>query len=148
MIYLSFYGYQRCFSCQGIIISAFERYHLCRTLTYGTGYITLPQVVKCLKWCTVQKLNMMSISLSVWSSGMIPALGAGGPGFKPRNGPLILGRWNVFFLTFNQPSGGWISIAIGEWWLYSFYLFDQQLFELIYWECMTSQSQRGPGTDI
>ncbi len=24
---------------------------------------------------------------SVWSSGMIPALGAGGPGFKPRHGP-------------------------------------------------------------
>ena len=27
--------------------------------------------------------------MSVWSSGMIPALGAGGPGFKPRNGPFL-----------------------------------------------------------
>ena len=26
--------------------------------------------------------------MSVWSSGMIPASGAGGPGFKPRNGPI------------------------------------------------------------
>ena len=25
--------------------------------------------------------------MSAWSSGMIPALGAGGPGFKPRSGP-------------------------------------------------------------
>ncbi|EJK56034.1 hypothetical protein THAOC_24148, partial [Thalassiosira oceanica] len=24
---------------------------------------------------------------SIWSSGMIPALGAGGPGFDSRNGP-------------------------------------------------------------
>ena len=24
---------------------------------------------------------------AVWSSGMIPASGAGGPGFDPRNGP-------------------------------------------------------------
>ena len=27
------------------------------------------------------------IQKSIWSSGMIPALGAGGPGFNPRNGP-------------------------------------------------------------
>ena len=27
---------------------------------------------------------------SVWSSGMIPALGAGGPGFNPPNGPVLL----------------------------------------------------------
>ena len=27
---------------------------------------------------------------SAWSSGMIPALGAGGPGFKPRSGPFLL----------------------------------------------------------
>ena len=26
---------------------------------------------------------------SVWSSGMIPALGAGGPGFNPPNGPMF-----------------------------------------------------------
>ena len=26
--------------------------------------------------------------LSAWSRGMIPASGAGGPGFKPRSGPL------------------------------------------------------------
>lgn len=30
---------------------------------------------------------------SVWSSGMIPALGAGGPGFKSRNGPLFALFW-------------------------------------------------------
>ena len=29
------------------------------------------------------------VDKSIWSSGMIPALGAGGPGFKPRNGPTI-----------------------------------------------------------
>ena len=26
--------------------------------------------------------------MSVWSRGMIPASGAGGPGFNPRNGPV------------------------------------------------------------
>ena len=30
---------------------------------------------------------------SIWSSGMIPALGAGGPGFKPRNGPNPFGKF-------------------------------------------------------
>ena len=28
--------------------------------------------------------------LAVWSSGMIPASGAGGPGFDPRNSPLCV----------------------------------------------------------
>ena len=27
---------------------------------------------------------------AVWSSGMIPASGAGGPGFDPRNSPLLI----------------------------------------------------------
>jgi hypothetical protein len=29
----------------------------------------------------------MREATSIWSRGMIPASGAGGPGFKPRNGP-------------------------------------------------------------
>jgi hypothetical protein len=29
-------------------------------------------------------------ALAVWSSGMIPASGAGGPGFDPRNSPVVL----------------------------------------------------------
>jgi hypothetical protein len=29
------------------------------------------------------------MSLSAWSRGMIPASGAGGPGFDPRSGPRI-----------------------------------------------------------
>ena len=33
--------------------------------------------------------------LSVWSSGMIRASGARGPGFKPRNGPS--------FVSYDQP---------------------------------------------
>ena len=28
--------------------------------------------------------------MSAWSSGMIPALGAGGPGFKSRSGPIFI----------------------------------------------------------
>ena len=28
--------------------------------------------------------------LAVWSSGMIPASGAGGPGFDPRNSPFTM----------------------------------------------------------
>ena len=35
-------------------------------------------------------LFSLILVVSVWSSGMIPASGAGGPGFKPRNGPLLL----------------------------------------------------------
>ena len=35
------------------------------------------------------------VDLSVWSRGMIPPLGGGGPGFKSRNGP-----WNISFLQF------------------------------------------------
>ena len=35
-------------------------------------------------------LFLLILVVSVWSSGMIPASGAGGPGFKPRNGPLLL----------------------------------------------------------
>ena len=33
--------------------------------------------------------GMMWGDMSAWSSGMIPALGAGGPGFEPRSGPEI-----------------------------------------------------------
>ena len=33
-----------------------------------------------------------------WSRGMIPALGAGGPGFKSRRGPFFL---NTFLLFLN-----------------------------------------------
>ena len=34
-------------------------------------------------------LCQLSLGESIWSSGMIPALGAGGPEFNPRNGPMI-----------------------------------------------------------
>ena len=30
------------------------------------------------------------VAKAVWSSGMIPASGAGGPGFDPRNSPVFL----------------------------------------------------------
>ena len=33
--------------------------------------------------------NRNGFCVAVWSSGMIPASGAGGPGFDPRNSPLI-----------------------------------------------------------
>ena len=61
---------------------------------------------------------------------------------KANSSPIV--KW-LSLLTLNQPSG--VRISVGEWSFYSFYLSDQQLFDLIYWECMTSQSQRGPGTD-
>ena len=38
----------------------------------------------------VEGENKLGIHESVWSSGMIPALGAGGPGFNPPNRPLQL----------------------------------------------------------
>ena len=46
---------------------------------------------------------------SIWSRGMIPALGAGGPGFDPRNGPwlfcqiLIITRWLFIFPILGIP---------------------------------------------
>ena len=33
--------------------------------------------------------------VAVWSSGMIPASGAGGPGFDPRNSPIYRARINL-----------------------------------------------------
>ena len=46
--------------------------------------ISLAQFAHYLRY---KMVKTRSKSMSVWSSGMIPALGAGGPGFKPRNGP-------------------------------------------------------------
>ena len=48
--------------------------------------------------------------LSVWSRGMIPALGAGGPGFNPRHGPskllfaAIIRHFAPFFAPFQARS--------------------------------------------
>ena len=43
---------------------------------------------------------------SVWSRGMIPALGAGGPGFKSRNGPFATLRAIKLFLSQRLPRQG------------------------------------------
>ena len=52
-----------------------------------------------------------TIASSVWSRGMIPALGAGGPGFDSRNGPFAseqkregLGFKMYFFKKQIQPA--------------------------------------------
>jgi hypothetical protein len=42
--------------------------------------------------------------LSVWSRGMIPASGAGGPGFKSRNGPFC---WTIHFSL----SSAWLVVS-------------------------------------
>ena len=38
--------------------------------------------------------------MSAWSSGMIPALGAGGPGFKSRSGPMFYSFWSRRFTPY------------------------------------------------
>ena len=71
--------------------------------------------------------------MSVWSSGMIPALGAGGPGFKPRNGPKLIAfvperskgldsSSSVFVLVGSNPiecifllSDGLVGSLLGGW---------------------------------
>jgi hypothetical protein len=50
--------------------------------------------------------NTMCKQLSVWSSGMIPALGAGGPGFNPPNRPV---RFDVFDETFVHRAFGLLT---------------------------------------
>jgi hypothetical protein len=35
-------------------------------------------------------LHSLVVTPAVWSSGMIPASGAGGPGFDPRNSPVLI----------------------------------------------------------
>lgn len=56
----------------------------------------------------LNNVKLWLVSLSIWSRGMIPASGAGGPGFDPRNGPGIFcsrrdrGRSNT--LIFQKPA--------------------------------------------
>lgn len=38
---------------------------------------------------------MISVLVSIWSSGMIPASGAGGPGFESRTGPFVLLQYEL-----------------------------------------------------
>ena len=40
-------------------------------------------------WCFLETLNSIQFEPSVWSRGMIPPLGGGGPGFKSPNGPFF-----------------------------------------------------------
>eukprot|EP00977_Amphora_coffeiformis_P012396 scaffold3066_cov178-Amphora_coffeaeformis.AAC.4 len=40
--------------------------------------------------------NRVSYTLSTWSRGMIPASGAGGPGFDSRSGPKLLSDTRIF----------------------------------------------------
>ena len=42
------------------------------------------------KWISIQISCKKQIRVAQWSSGMIPASGAGGPGFKSRLSPRIL----------------------------------------------------------
>ena len=64
----------------------------------GNGHV---RVRKChLVWCLCSQsfitykyvINRNTPSLAVWSSGMIPASGAGGPGFNSRNSPVSAHR--------------------------------------------------------
>ena len=43
--------------------------------------------------------------MAVWSSGMIPASGAGGPGFDPRNSPFFFVQRFAFPLENSQRRG-------------------------------------------
>ena len=41
------------------------------------------------KWISILSLCNIRITVAQWSSGMIPASGAGGPGFKSRLSPIF-----------------------------------------------------------
>lgn len=42
------------------------------------------------------------LTKGIWSSGTIPASGAGGPGFNSRNAPTLFGLISKFKLIFNN----------------------------------------------
>ena len=67
--------------------------------------------------------------MSIWSSGVIPALRAGDPGFKRHHksveSPIV--KW-LSLLTLNQPSG--VRISVGEEYDIFAFLALYQLFQL------------------
>ena len=49
------------------------------------------------------------MSMSAWSRGMIPASGAGGPGFDPRSGPRI----EIYFAEIHHGTTTFYNIGDG-----------------------------------